>query len=243
MLPSKAYILRIDDPRSIEYSKTTAESCDKIGLPYEFVDGLNFKKHNYTPDQIWKHLKNSGVAVPEKSSAKGAGACATIGHYLIWKKIADNEECAIVLEHDAIMLNLVNIQIPDNSMVCLGYKIKDPQNYNNESVIKQFSEQKIESRKYHGGAHAYAITFVTARKLLNNLNGITGIGNIDNAYFLGGKGREGVSLNIIDPVASLGWLRESTIWNKSAVDNYSPILDSFKNNYKSKEDFGLKTKG
>lgn len=245
MKPSKAYILRIDDDRSIKYSRTAAESCDKIGLPYEFFEGLNFKKHNYSHEQAWKHLQKKGVELPAKATGKGAGMCATVSHLMIWKKIADNEECAVILEHDALMLNLIDIDIPDNVLVCLGYKVKDPENYNNEEAVKNSKGgiQRLEARKYHGGAHAYTITFVTARKLLQNIKGISGLGNIDNAYFLGPKGREGVPLNIINPIAAIGWLRESTIWNKSAIDNYAPILDSFKNNYKSKQDLGIKNKG
>jgi GR25 family glycosyltransferase involved in LPS biosynthesis len=122
----------------------------------------------------------------------------------------------------------------------LGYKVRDPHNYDHVSAG---SPQKLETRQKHGGAHAYALTPKGAQALIQNIeqNGLSTM--VDNHYFLrvGKKEKTHVlNLAITDPICALGWLRESTIWKRAAVDNYRPILKSFTEHYKSNEDLGLK---
>lgn len=223
----------IDNNLSKEYAKCAADSCDKVGLPWEYFRGYTEK------DDPW-----SKIPVKSKSRLRinGKGGACTAGHIHLWHKIASGNECAVILEHDAIMLHKPDIDIPDNMMVVLGYKVEDPENYNHE---KAGAPLRIEKRNQHGGAHAYAMTPSTARSLISHIenHGLTTM--IDNHYFL----RQGsakrnlnnmVPLGITDPICALGWLRKSTIWNKAAVDNYKPLLGSFKENYNSKRDLGLK---
>lgn len=231
MKPTKAYILMIDDDISRDYAKIAADSCDKVGLQWEYFQGYKEK------DDPWNKI-------PIKSKSKlrviGKGGACTAGHVHIWHKIANSNECSIVLEHDAVMLHKPDVEIPDDTMVVLGYKVVDPQNYDH---LAAGAPQTIEERQRHGGAHAYALTPTGARSLITEIeqNGLNTM--IDNHYFLrmGNKSKNyRLKLGITNPICALGWLRKSTIWNKSAVDNYKPILDSFTENYKSKEDLGLK---
>lgn len=240
MKVSKVYILRIDDERSIKYAKTAADSCDKVGISWEYFEGLNAKSNGDSQSNPWNWAKNQGIEFGKQPTTKGPAACATAGHFAIWKRIVDNKECAIVLEHDALLLHKLEIDIPDNNLVVLGYKVKDPQNYNHE---KAGPPSSLEKRTKHGGAHSYAITHTTAKELLNNVKNGNRVNHIDNQFFLTGNSRGKVEMKITNPICALGWLRESTIWGKSAVDNYMPILDSFKNNYNSKESLGEKKGG
>jgi len=231
MKPTKAYILRIPDPRSIEYAKGAAKSCDEVGLPWEYVEGYTEQKN------LWE---NFFLKTNKPMRSHGKGGCATASHIYIWDKIANGNECCVVLEHDAVMLHPVGVEIPDNTIVALGYKVKDPENYDH---IKAGPPDALESRSKHGGAHAYCITPHTAQKLIDNIkrHGLNSM--VDNTYFLRQSKRpqlEGVDLAITNPIAAIGWLRESTIWKNSAVDNYRPILQSFLDNYNSKQDMGLK---
>ena len=237
MTPQKAYILAIDDEISKEYTQTCIDSCKKVGMPYEVFYGIDYKKIKGNME-IWGNLKF--LELKKSPNINGAGACATAGHVMIWNKIVENKECAIILEHDSLLLHKVDIEIPDETVVVLGYKVTDPENYKHEEAGPP---NRLEYRKKHGGAHAYALTWKTAERLIKNIKGSKKplAQMIDNAYFLSNRGRgEDVPLAIVDPIAALGWLRKSTIWKKSAVDNYKPILDSFKNYYKSEADLGLK---
>lgn len=232
MKANKAYILMIDTELSREYSKCAAESCDKVGLEWEYFLGYREK------DDINSRLP---VKSPAGIKLRGKGGACTAGHIHIWHEISKSDSPAIILEHDAIMLHNPKIDIPDGVIVVLGYKVRDPENYDYK---KAGPPKAIQSRKRHGGAHAYALTPETAKTLIKNIEK-DGLNNmIDNHFFLrqGSSKRysDKVPLSITDPICALGWLRKSTIWNKAAVDNYRPILNSFTENYHSKEDLGLK---
>jgi hypothetical protein len=234
MKPTKAYILHIDSKISKEYAQTAAASCQAIDLPFELFRG--YQEADIKDLNLEKIFKNVKFTKPPQF--KGKAGAATLGHFLLWDKIVTNKECAIILEHDALMLRKVEIDIPDKVLVALGYKVYDPPSYNHKEVAKQ--EQRLHGRKKHGGAHAYTMNHNTAHMLLQGMSGGGNLGYIDNSFFLGDRNRKKVGLQIIDPICSLGWLRESTIWKDSAVDNHRPILDSFTNNYKSKKNLGIK---
>ena len=218
----KAYILRIDTDLSREYAQITADSCDTIGLPYEYHEGF----YNMDPNDAWntiglsRHIKRNNW-VP-------AAQLCTAGHAAIWKKIADNNETAIILEHDAVMLHDPrNVKIGDNRIVCLGYKLKDPTRYDHEAAGGPRGLRQISG---HEGAHAYAITAATARSMLKEIeeNGVRSA--VDNLYFLIQRANyTKIPLAIMDPTAAIGWLRDSTIWEEPAENNYA-FVASFERN-------------
>jgi GR25 family glycosyltransferase involved in LPS biosynthesis len=152
-------------------------------------------------------------------------ACATVSHALLWKRILDNKETAIILEHDAVMLQPVDVDIPDHKIVVLGYKLKDISRYNH---LKAGKPKDILDIDGHEGAHAYAITWKTAELMLQELqsNGISL--PIDNSFFLKMR-KSKIPLSIMSPTPAIGWLRKSTIWDESSEINYD-FIDSFRYN-------------
>lgn len=223
MRPQKAYIIRISSEISQKYARDAAESCERIGLDYTFVDGVE----NKTAYDAWTQcnipVKMLGIYKTHKIDK---AACATVSHALVWDRILKNKETAVILEHDAILLQPVTVDIPDNTIVTLGYKLKNPGNYNH---IKAGPPTNIKRIAGHEGAHAYAITYNTAKTLLNELNTIGVSLPIDNMFFLNMR-KSGVPIAIADPTPAIGWIRESTIWNESSAVNY-PFIDSFSRNY------------
>lgn len=216
----KAYIIRINDTISQQYAATAAESCIMQNIPYEFIQGCE----NKTQYDAWK---DSGISIPNQEKLKKRGehkaTCATVSHVLTWLKMCeDNVGAAIILEHDSIMLHKPDIDIPDNAIVALGYKVKEPTKYNHKSAG---NVKEIERCRYHEGAHAYAITKETANILLSELRDRGQLGAVDNAYFLRNR-KTRVPLYIADPTPAIGWLRESTIWSRSATRN-APFIKSF----------------
>jgi len=221
MIPTKAYILRIDNQFSIAYSKFCAESCDRVGLSYEFFDGYN----NLTENDLWATVP---IKMKINHRMNNRAACATAGHFMIWDKIAKNKECAIVLEHDAIMFHRVTIDIPDNLIVALGYKLYDINRYD---YISAGPTTKLVSTQHHAGAHAYAITWKTAQLLLSELQERGVCEAIDNMYFMRDAIVSRIPIAVADPISAIGWLRKSTIWANSAEMNYG-FSDTFSKNYK-----------
>lgn len=226
MKVQKAYILKIDSDISNEYAKTAAESCEKINLPWKYFEGVKDKSNEEL--KKWLNLPEN---LTIKKMNQGA-ACATAGHIKIWQKIHENRECAIVLEHDAIMLHSLDIDIPDNLILNLGYKIFDVDKYDHKKAGKT---RQIKNVKKFAGAHAYAITHETAKILLDEVKERGVWDAIDNMCFMRHRqDHTKVPCAVADPICALGWLRKSTIWRKPALHNEKPLIDSFKNNFKGK---------
>lgn len=219
----KIYILYHNDPKSIEYANFTAHSCQQVGMEYELVEGFSSPMD---PNEAWNSigLKNKVNRVNRVPKAQLCSA----GHAKIWKMIADSGEDGIVLEHDAVMLhNIDDIELPEDTIVVLGYKVKDPQNYNHEKAGPPDSYRVLTG---HEGAHAYAITPKTAQKMFDELDSIGIWSAVDNQYFLRDQRKSKTNIAILDPTPAIGWLRDSTIWGNPAEVNYE-FIDSFKQNY------------
>ena len=226
----KAYILRINTPVSLEYSKITADSCNQIDLDWEYFDGW----YDITGRAAWcqtgikMKFYEPPLTIDNMSPAQKANACSA-GHGAIWKKIADGpDDIGIVLEHDAIMYYKPDIKIPDNYLITLGYKLAEL-GYNYIEGNKQ--ERQIINIDGHEGAHAYMMTKRTAQNLIHEIEEKGVLGAVDNAYFIRGQRSTQIPLAIMSPTPAIGYLRKSTIWDKSAHVNYE-FIESFANYYK-----------
>jgi FkbM family methyltransferase len=222
--PTKAYILRNEENEiSLEYSKTCAESCERIGLQYEFVNGPYYK----TPDELWK---DSNIIKDYQSTIQPPNASASESHFRIWKRIVENKETAIILEHDALMLHPVNMNIPHGKLVNLGYKLYDHQRYNAKAAGPPTELIDIE---HHHGCHAYAITYKTAEMLLDQLKQKGLQIACDNMFFIRDWDRfkSDVPLAIMSPTPAICWLRQSTLnWDNGSMESNAEFIDSFKQN-------------
>jgi len=222
MKPAQAYILKTIDERSQKYASDVADSCREVGLPWEYVEWYQGK-----PELAWQ---NTGVPKPTKVSGGAAAQCCYSGHIAIWKKIADSGKAAIVLEHDGMMLWPVNVEIPENMIVVLGYKLEHPTNYDHRAAGPPFQIIDVKGGG-HEGSHAYAITPKTAEKLLEEIATMGCSGAIDNQYFLKSR-RSKIPIKIMSPTPAIGWIRESTIQSRSSTKNYE-FIPSFKEHLKS----------
>jgi len=234
MKPTLAIILRHNNPLSHEYAAKCAESCDKVGIEWEYFNGYS----NMTGKAAWMKTgipmkfneEYRYMADDEMLDAHKAN-CASAGHGGIWKKIAEHSkhESFIILEHDGLLLNPVDIDIPDYKICVLGYKMKDPENYNHAAAGSPTDLIDIDG---HEGAHAYAITKNTAKVLVAEIEGLGVLGAVDNAYFIRGQRRTRVPLCIASPPPAVGWLRESTIWKGGSADRNYRFIDSFDRHYR-----------
>jgi GR25 family glycosyltransferase involved in LPS biosynthesis len=227
MIPSLAYIIRISSEISSTYADVCARSCDDVGLPYKFFDGVE----NRSSYDVWTNsgldIKPGSMDHRRRQTGVDPAACCSVSHALIWKEISQRNECAVILEHDAIMLHPIGIDIPDNRIVVLGYKLANPERYNH---VMAGPPTKLTDVHYHHGAHAYVITPEMARTLLLELETFGGGGPIDNRFFLHGKSSK-TQLAILDPTPAIGWIRKSTIWSE-ANHTIGSTIASFQNHLK-----------
>ncbi len=231
----KIYIIRIDHPLSLERAAACAKSCEEVGMPYEFWEGVNDKPEKdlpglFDPPIEFKHKYNSKVM------------SASCSHVKLWQHIAKNRESAIILEHDAIMLHKVDLPIPDGAMVMLGYKLMNKDEYDHKTA----GPPKNIGRIYkHSGAHAYAITWKTAEELMEEAYKYGIRSCIDTGFFMhNGSERSpwgkkdpppakqsGIPLMLMEPTPAIGWVRDerSTVGWCSGEGNFH-LTPSFKQN-------------
>lgn len=221
MKPTKAYVIAIDTPKSMEYAAHAVRSCKKVGIDCQVFPGIQDK----SAEEAFETLGLEKFLRQPNMDAKAA--CATATHFLLWQTIANSNECAIILEHDALMLHQPDFTIPDDFIVVLGYKYKKPWAYDHESAGPPTHLHEIYQ---HAGAHAYAITPKTAQSLLDEIKTLGIPQAIDNTYFMRNfpepDMRSSIRMAIVDPVCAMGWVRDSTIWDKSTTGNFT-FLRSF----------------
>tara|TARA_B110000977_G_C11021643_1_gene471571 strand:+ start:267 stop:959 length:693 start_codon:yes stop_codon:yes gene_type:complete len=230
MIPTKAYILKIDTPVSNGYAYVAANSCNDVGLPWEYFMGFQNMTGRMAFGKIGIPTKQTEeYRYVETPPPHEKAMCCTAGHFGIWQAIAEGpDEAAVILEHDALMLHPMSISIPENRIVVLGYKVDNPNDYNH---AKAGPPREVFDLTGHEGAHAYAITRSTAIKLLEEINRKGIRSAVDNDYFITTQRRTQVPLAIVSPTPAVGWLRQSTIWAKSAARNCI-FIPSFQENYK-----------
>lgn len=227
---SKAYILKIDTPISNEYAEICAKSCDKVGLPWTYFQGFQGMKGQEAWLKTGIKMKFKEPKGKDPNTDGERAECCSAGHGAIWKAIAEGpDEAAIILEHDAIMLHPMKVDIPDGVIVALGYKLPDPSKYDH---VRAGEPKELITVNGHEGAHAYAITRTTARMMIAEIEERGVMAAVDNAYFLPREQKTRMGLMIASPTPAIGWLRESTIWNKAAFRN-TPFIRSFKESLKS----------
>lgn len=219
----KTLILRHDSKLSYQYAEIAARSCSDLGIEWEYHEGYS----SISPDAAWKDIDILPVEIKQKwnnSHKQRAGLC-TASHVNIWKRIAESGEDTVVLEHDALMLHRLDIELPPMRFVALGYKTDKPGKYNHTKAGK--TRKIVDIPKFHG-THAYALKHETARYLIEEIkrNG-KGLGCVDSMYFKSKKTR--VKMAIADPVSAVGFIRESTIWNRSSATN-TQYIKSYQEN-------------
>jgi GR25 family glycosyltransferase involved in LPS biosynthesis len=227
---SKAYILKIDTPISNEYAEICAKSCDKVGIQWEFFHGFQGIKGQEAWLKTGIKMKFDEPKGKDPNTDAERAECCSAGHGAIWKEIAEGpDEAAIILEHDAVMLHPMNLDIPDGVIVALGYKLVDPSKYKH---TKAGIPKELIEIKGHEGAHAYAITRNTARMMIAEIEERGVLAAVDNAYFLPKERKTEMGLMIASPTPAIGWLRESTIWKRAATRN-APFIRSFSDSLES----------
>lgn len=235
----KIYIIRINHPLSLERAADCAQSCEDVGMPYEFWPGTQGIQEKDLPVQFDPPVKfHHKYNIPVMN--------ATTSHIRLWNHIAKNKETAIILEHDAIMLHKVDIPIPDGAMVMLGYKLMNKDEYDHVSAGPP---KEIGNVFRHSGAHAYAITWKTAEELMEEVytHGVRSC--IDTGWFMhnGNKApwgkkdppppkQSGIPIKLMTPTPAIGWVRDekSTVGWRSGEANFF-LTSSFKQNLKKKK--------
>jgi len=208
----KALIIRRDGVElSKKYAQVTADSCSQYNLDYEFIKAVEFLPAD-------KAIQSVGMQYKYRAK-HSSQACCTASHILAFKRIVELNETCLVLEHDALLLGDVRqVEIPNNVVVTFGFRVGDPKDY-----VPPEAPKGILPIENSTGTHAYAITPVTAKTLLNKLEtkGVTC--DIDQFLMIGKNYNlsaktpplSGLPLYVCDPPQAVCWVRQSTMAYKT----------------------------
>lgn len=221
-----AYIIYIDKPESIEYAKQCAESCEKYNMPYTLWPGVQRWDTREYLEQItgfkWTYHSNSGDS-----------GC-TASHLILWRLIAEQEHACCVFEHDAIVKhNIFDKEIPDDTLVMLGYRVAKAEDYEHPGDPIVFTEIK----KFEG-THAYAISPNMAKHMIARMSDyyIPAFKGIDTTIdgILSIHDKFGIKRAIMDPPPAVCVVgdRISTIQGSPAAYNTN-LSDGFKKGLKA----------
>jgi hypothetical protein len=115
----KAYIIRIaGHERSEEKAKRAAESCDKVGMPWQYWDAYNGLENPIQPPEHHNDVMRI-LKVTDHYLTRGEVACA-LSHISLWNKCVQLDQPIVILEHDAVMVNPYLRHAVFNSIAYLG---------------------------------------------------------------------------------------------------------------------------
>ena len=187
-----AYILHIDEPRSLKYLEDCLQSCkewpDLNPIPVQGYKGASYK-------DICEEFGLSIIPfytnqMEQNGDTLNKAFSCTAGHIKIWQMIAESGEPGVVLEHDTIVKGpLSNIDVDDDEILWLGPRIdrEDDYKYPWGAIPNYVDVDRWE------GTHAYAITPKTAKHLIecikhyglnDSIDGQLGMRNIFDMKFV-----------------------------------------------------------
>jgi len=190
-------IRRLRVKESLEYAEMCAKTCEEHGLPYEYIDGVEFMTGPEALESVGVWLQ------PGVKTTDGHLNCHA-SHVKAWRRIVEINKPCIILEHDALVLGDVrNIDIPDMVVTTFGHRVGLPDMYTPIGPIKELKQ--IEKSI---GVHACGLTPETCRWLLNDLetNGVSI--NVDDYLII--ERRSGLPLYVANPPQVVCWPRVST---------------------------------
>jgi hypothetical protein len=190
-------IRRLKVDLSMEYAQICAESCERHGVPYEFIDGIEFMSSDdaFKAVGTWKR--------PEYIGMPGHNNCHA-SHIKSWRRIVEIGKPCLILEHDAIVKGDVrNIDIPDMAVITFGHRVGLPQMYEPLGPIK--SLVRIPRAM---GVHACGLSPATAQWLISDVEK-NGVGNNVDEWLIM-KTDSGLPLYVTEPPQVICWPRVST---------------------------------
>jgi GR25 family glycosyltransferase involved in LPS biosynthesis len=195
----RALIIRGKDvPLSVEYAKGAAESCERFGVPYEFIDAVYMESGQEAYNSV-------GAKIKKNWSFNNGNAGCHASMIKCWDRIIELDKPCIILEHDALLVgDPRTIEIPDDCVVTFGFRVEKGVTYKPISDIQRLTEVKRSI-----GCHAYAVSVKTAKWLVHNarVEGLTC--GVDRWLMMGPN--SGLKIYVADPPQAVCVIRKSTM--------------------------------
>ena len=154
------YVIQIDD---IEESVQAATRAIRTASSHGTVVKIF---HAITPrnTDVFKKCEEEGInpeGFKEVYSRLENCIAAFLSHYTLWKKCVEENKRIGILEHDAVIINQWNGDIPFDKVCNIGKP-----SYGNFNHPAHLGVGPLVSKPYFGGAHAYLVNPGGAKELI-----------------------------------------------------------------------------
>jgi len=155
----KAFVITITDfDLSVKAANRCIDSAKQFGINVDIFDSITPKKNPLELLQTYEIDENDFYTI---HSRKLNGICCFLSHYSLWKKAIELNETILIFEHDAVMTDKFDTNIQFNGLLSIGKP-----SYGSFKIPEKHGINKLTSKKYLPGAHAYLIKPDAARKLI-----------------------------------------------------------------------------
>jgi GR25 family glycosyltransferase involved in LPS biosynthesis len=154
----RAFVIMIPKEESEQVATRCIKSAERYGVTVEPVRG-------YTPEdkpmEIAEDLGINPKGFHEKYSRFENCLSAFLSHHKLWLWSVENKEEILILEHDAYFNNNLPNNISHRGILSLGAP-----SYGKYNIPSVLGVNKLCSKEYLPGAHAYIVTPTAAAKLV-----------------------------------------------------------------------------
>lgn len=156
----KAYVIAIkENQKSLAVAQRCIDTAMNISnLCVSMFDAI-------TPDDdIMNIINKNSINIKgfdERYSRKENAISCFLSHFHLWKKCLELNEPVLIFEHDAVIKNKIDFNIKFDKLLSLGHP-----SYGNFNTPSSIGVNRLTSKRYLPGAHAYIIKPQGASELI-----------------------------------------------------------------------------
>ena len=153
----RAFVIYIPIEESEKAAARCINSASRFGLKVELFRGVTPEDH---PVQLAEELNIPTANFQEKYSRYENCLSAFLSHRRLWEWCAHNNEEVLIFEHDAVVTDPIP-DVPYRGVLSYGHP-----SYGKWVTPPTLGVNKLLSKQYLPGAHAYRVKPEAAKKLL-----------------------------------------------------------------------------
>ena len=161
----KSYVITIMDmEKSVKAAEKCIQSAAEYGVTVEMFPAITPKDD---PSRMMEERNIPTIGFNEKWSRTERCMAAFLSHYSLWKKCEEEKDQSyLILEHDAVFEgNIPNISMLEVNTEPLLVSLGEP-SYGSYKTPSTIGLNKLQSKHYLPGAHAYMINYKAAHQLV-----------------------------------------------------------------------------
>tara|TARA_B100001939_G_scaffold322614_1_gene313233 strand:+ start:1142 stop:1789 length:648 start_codon:yes stop_codon:yes gene_type:complete len=154
------YVIQVSDiPQSVQAAKRCIQSGQRHGVSIKKFDAVTPRNCD-----IYRIARINGIdteGFKEVYSRFENCLAAFLSHFQLWKISVEHQETLTIFEHDAVIVNQLNSDIPFDKVMTLGKP-----SYGQYRTPNFLGTGPLTQKAYFKGAHAYSVKPAGAEELI-----------------------------------------------------------------------------